>query len=153
MITSREAIMQALCARLANAQFAVPINGRTNWALFSRRVKLWSDVASADQPALFVAEHGEAIAYGGESLPGKTTLNVDLLVYVASGKDPDAIPAQDLNIVLDALSACLAPGPAESRQTLGGLVAHCRIEGRIVKDPGDLDGQGLALVPVRILAP
>ena len=89
---------------------------------------------------------------GAESLPGKTTLNVDLFVYTASGKDPDCVPARDLDIALDAIAACLAPGPAEMRQTLGGLVSHCRIEGRIVKDPGDLDGQGLALVPVRILA-
>jgi hypothetical protein len=153
MMTSRETIMAALCALLADAQFARPINGRSSWGLFSRRVKLWSDVAGADQPALLVAEHGENVAYGGESLPGKTTLNVDLLVYVASGKDPDAVPASDLNVALDALFACLAPGPADGRQTLGGVVAYCRIEGRIVKDPGDLDGQGLALVPVKILAP
>ncbi len=153
MMTSREAIMEALCARLADAQFAAPINGVNSWALFSRRVKLWSDVASADQPALFVAEHGENVAFGGDGLPGKTTLNVNLFVYIASGKDPEATPARDLNLALDALFACLAPDPIEDRQTLGGLVAHCRIEGRIVKDPGDLDGQGLALVPIKILAP
>ncbi len=105
------------------------------------------------QPALFVTEHGETVAYGSESLPGKTVLNVDLFVYIAAGKDPDCIPARDLNVALDALQSCLAPGPAQDRQTLGGLVAHCRIEGRIVKDPGDLDGQGLALVPVKIFAP
>jgi hypothetical protein len=153
MMNSREAILEALCARLAEAQFATPINGCDTWALLSRRLKLWSDVAGADQPALFVTEHGETVAYGSESLPGKTVLNVDLFVYIAAGKDPDCIPARDLNVALDALQSCLAPGPAEGRQTLGGLVAHCRIEGRIVKDPGDLDGQGLALVPVKILAP
>ncbi len=145
--------MQALYGRLAGAQFAAPINGCLTWALLSRRLKLWSDVASADQPALFITEHGENYAYTSENLPGKTVLNVDLFVYVAAGKDPDSIPARDLNIALDAIDACLAPDPALGRQTLGGLVGHCRVEGRIVKDPGDLDGQGLALAPLRILAP
>lgn len=153
MMTSREAILEALCALLAQAQFTTPINGCNTWAFLSRRLKLWGDVASADQPALFVTEHGETIAYSSESLPGKTTVNVDLFVYIAAGKDPDRVPARDLNIALDAIQACLAPGPANGSQTLGGLVAHCRIEGRIVKDPGDLDGQGLALVPIKILAP
>lgn len=145
--------MAALCACLANTRFATPINDQITWALLSRRVRLWSDVPAADQPALFVAEHGENVAYGGESLPAKAVLNVDLFVYIAAGRDPDCVPARDLNIALDALCAALAPEPSSGRQTLSGLVHHCRIEGRIVKDPGDLDGQGLALVPVRIFAP
>ncbi|MDI9847557.1 hypothetical protein QM467_05715 [Rhodoblastus sp. 17X3] len=153
MKNSREEIMAELCARLARAQFSTPINGRESWAILSRRIKLWSDVAAADQPALFVTEHGENIAYASENAPGKTVLNVDLFVYVAGANDPRVVPARDLNIALDALCSALAPDPAIGRQTLGGLVHHCRIEGRIVKDPGDLDGQGLALVPVRILAP
>lgn len=153
MTSSREAIMAALCARLATTRFATPINDQITWALLSRRMKLWSDVPAVDQPALFVAEHGETVAYGGENLPSKTILNVDLFIYSAAGRDPDSVPARDLNIALDALSAALAPEPVSGRQTLGGLVHHCRIEGRIVKDPGDLDGQGLALVPVRIMAP
>ncbi|MCW2317601.1 hypothetical protein M2322_003165 [Rhodoblastus acidophilus] len=152
-MNAREAIMEALCAQLAQARFAAPINDCDTWATLSRRLRLWSDVASADQPALFVAEHAENVAFASESLPGKTTLNVDLFIYIAAGRDPDAVPARDLNIALDALNAALAPPAGADRQTLGGLVYHCRIEGRIVKDPGDLDGQGLALVPVKILAP
>jgi hypothetical protein len=153
MMNSREAIMAALCACLAKAQFSTPINGRDSWALLSRRLKLWSDVAGADQPALFITEHGENIAYASESLPGKTTLNVDLFVYISAGRDPDCVPSADLNTALDAIAVCLAAEPSLGRQSLGGLVTHCRIEGRIVKDPGDLDGQGLALIPVKILAP
>ncbi len=65
MMNSREAIMEALCALLASAQFARPINGFDSWALLSRRLKLWSDVAAADQPALFVTEHAETVAYRG----------------------------------------------------------------------------------------
>ncbi len=150
---SRETIINALCALLAQTQFATPINGYSGWATLSRRLKLWSDVASADQPALFIVEHSENTVYGSEMSPPKITMNVDLFIYVAGGKDPNAIPARDLNVALDALAACLAPNASDPRQTLGGLVSHCRIEGRILKDPGDLDGQGLAVAPIKILAP
>jgi hypothetical protein len=153
MTNTREAIMQALCASLARAQFAAPVNGRETWAMFSRRVKLWSDVAPADQPALFVGEHGETVAYAGDNFPSKTTLNVDLLIYCSAGRDPESVPARALNIAIEALVATLAPDPKTGRQTLGGLVQSCRIEGRVIKDPGDLDGQGFALVPVKILIP
>ena len=104
MMNSREAIVEALCGLLAKAKFATPINGCDTWALFSRRLKLWSDVAGADQPALFVTDHGETVAYAAGSLPGKTVLNVDLLVYIAAGKDPDCVPARDLNVALDAMN-------------------------------------------------
>ncbi|MCI4680178.1 hypothetical protein K9U39_10980 [Rhodoblastus acidophilus] len=153
MTNTREAIMAALCACLAKAQFATPINGCDTWAMLSRRVKLWSDVAAADQPALFVGEHGENVAYAGDSFPSKTTLNVDLLIYTSAGRDPDSTPARDLNVAIEALIATLAPDPKIGRQTLGGLVQSCRVEGRVIKDPGDLDGQGFALVPVKILIP
>jgi hypothetical protein len=153
MTNTREAIMQALCAFLARAQFAAPINGYDTWAMLSRRVKLWSDVAPADQPALFIGEHGESVAYAGDNFPSKTTLNVDLLIYTSAGRDPDSVPASALNIAIEALVAALAPDVKTGRQSLGGLVQSCRVEGRIVKDPGDLDGQGFALVPLKILIP
>jgi hypothetical protein len=153
MTNTREAIMEALGALLAQAQFAAPINGCGTWAMISRRVKLWNDVSPADQPALFIGEHGENVAYAGDNFPSKTTLNVDLLIYTSAGRDPDSAPARALNIAIEALVAALAPDPKTGRQTLGGLVQSCRVEGRVKKDPGDLDGQGFALVPVKILVP
>jgi hypothetical protein len=46
------------------------------------------------------------------------------------------------------------PSPATlGRQTPGGLVSNCYIDGKIMKDPGDLDGDGIAVIPVKILAP
>jgi hypothetical protein len=51
------------------------------------------------------------------------------------------------------VDAALKPGPAAGgRQTLGGLVSHCYIDGKIMKDPGDIDGDGVAVIPVKILA-
>jgi hypothetical protein len=47
----------------------------------------------------------------------------------------------------------LAPTGRAETQTLGGLVSHCWIEGRIEMDSGDNDGQAKAIIPIRILVP
>jgi hypothetical protein len=110
--------MEALCACLAKAQFATPLNGRQSWATLSRRVRLWSDVAPADQPALFVAEHGETIAYASENAPVKTILNVDLIVYVSGAKDPEAAGASDRTADPGRIGSSL-PGRRTDRQGSG----------------------------------
>jgi hypothetical protein len=118
----------------------------------SRRLKLWSDVPKSQRPALFVTEHREQPNYQSEALPTKTTLSVDLFIYI-DASDRNTIPAAALNTMMDALEAALKPQPSDNnRQTLGGLVSHCRIDGAVLKDPGDLDGDGLLWVPLKILA-
>jgi hypothetical protein len=58
-----------------------------------------------------------------------------------------------MNPLIDAVTAMLAPAAgANSRQTLGGLVSHCWIDGKVMKDPRDMYGDGLALIPIKILA-
>ena len=57
-----------------------------------------------------------------------------------------------INAAHDAIDAALAPagaGAASGRQTLGG----CKITGVPVRDTGDLDGDGLAVVSVRLVGP
>lgn len=44
------------------------------------------------------------------------------------------------------------PTSVTRKQTLGGLVPHCWIDGKVMKDPGDLDGDGIAVIPLKILA-
>ena len=64
--------------------------------------------------------------------------------------------ASALNAALDAIDAALLPAGADlalGRQTLGGAVHDCKIVGVPVRDPGDLDGDGLAVVSVRLVAP
>jgi hypothetical protein len=151
MNVAREAVMAALLAKLTAVTFTAPVNGQTSFVTVSRRLKLWSDVPKSQRPALFVAEHREQPSYQTEALPVKTTLSVDLFIYIDSS-DRNTIPAAALNTMLDAIDAALKPAPADNnRQTLGGLVSHCRIDGQVLKDPGDLDGDGLLWVPLKIL--
>jgi hypothetical protein len=151
MITSRETIMTALTALLDGVTFAPLAMGETTWAIpVGRRLKLWTDVPL--QPACFVAVHSETDAYQSEVTPSKTTISADVYVYIKTG-DASSVPAIDLNNVLDGIDAALAPNVLTGRQTLGGFVSHCRRDGQVMLDPGDLDGQGLAIIPIKILVP
>jgi hypothetical protein len=49
------------------------------------------------------------------------------------------------------LAARFSESPS-GRQTLDGLVFHCFIDGKILKGPGDIDGDGIAVMPMKILA-
>ena len=146
-MTSREAIFQALFDLTAYVTWGSPPAG---FAYSARRVKHWDDLAA--QPALCQAEQGEDVVEV-TGRPSITTLTANWLIYHDAGKDPDATPASHTNQILDAVQALFPNGDPDQVQTLGGLVHHCFISGRVFKDPGDLDGQALIIVPIKILIP
>lgn len=152
MIASRESVLGALFTKLKNAQFSSPVNGSNTWRTTSRRVKLWGDVPPASRPALFMTDHHETYQYKAQNEPVLTTINVDVFVYI-DARDPGATPSSMLNIIMDAITSAIGPTPGfEQKQTLGGLVSHCRIEGEVLKDPGDLDGDGMLIIPIKIMS-
>lgn len=151
MRNTREQVMAALVAQLNTTTFSQAVNGYTTWASVSRKLQLFSDVPVQARPALFITEHHETSNNQSENTPSRMTLSVDLFIYT-NGRS-NAVPAQDLNVILEALDVALAPEMATGRQTLGGIVSHCRSEGQTLKDPGDIDGDGLLWVPIRIFGP
>ncbi|HXP74621.1 MAG TPA: hypothetical protein VN823_10790 [Stellaceae bacterium] len=58
-----------------------------------------------------------------------------------------------MNPLLDAIETALAPDLVTNVQSLGGLVAHCWIAGKVETDEGVLGGQAVAIVPIEILVP
>lgn len=147
MTPSREDVYQALFDLTADVTWGSPTR---SFAHRARRVALWGDLPA--QPALCQAEHDEDIAET-TGLPSVTTLSASWLIYHDAGKDPQATPASESNRILDAVQALFPTDDPDQVQTLGGLVHHCFISGKVFKDPGDLDGQALVIVPIRILAP
>lgn len=145
--TTREAALEALVLLLAPAY---------DWATGPvRRLKLWTDVSMANRPACFIFEGGFETYSWSESAIAKRVIEVRLFVYL-NAKDPNVIGASLLNDVIDALDSAFAfsgEDLTKGRKTLGGLVYHCRIDGRIMKDPGDLDGDAVLIVPVKIILP
>lgn len=146
-MSAREDIFNALFALTASLTWGSPSQ---SLAYSARRVKLWDDLPA--QPALCQAEHDEDIAEV-TGLPSKTILSASWLIYHNLGKDPAATPASESNLILDAVQALFPSGDPDQVQTLGGLVHHCFISGKVFKDSGDLDGQALIIVPIKILVP
>lgn len=139
---TREPIYNALFAKLAAA---------AGFATASRRLRHWSDVGAAEQPALFQVQKSETVRRDA-GLPPKWTLGIDLFVYAHAPDDATAATTV-MNPLLDAIEAALAPDPLSNLQTLGGLVAHCWIAGKVETDEGVLGGQAVAIVPIEILVP
>lgn len=146
MIRTREEILEAL--------FNLVTNSSPAYVTRSRKLRLWADVALEDRPAIFMFERaGDDYAPVRRiGLPPLTTINVEFFIYT-NAKQAD-VPAALLNPLLDALDQILLPdNKMTGKQTLGGLVDHVWIEGHVIKEPGDLDGDGLAVVPVKIIGP
>ena len=147
MSMDAEQIYQALFELTAG--LAWPGGGALAYA--SRRVKTFEDLPA--QPALCQAETEETVTQV-TSLQSIITLGASWLVYHQAGKDDDAIPAQTTNAILTAIKALFVdPTDSDFAQTLGGAVHKCWIDGRIQKFQGDLDGQTLLVVPIKILVP
>jgi hypothetical protein len=132
------------------ALFAL-VSSTASFATTGRRLVLWSTLSPAQKPALFQYERDDEYTQGKNYLP-IVTMNVDLYIYTCPGMDSGITPASMLNQLIDAVDAALAPSIVTRRQTLGGLVSHVWIDGKVMKDPGDLDGDGIAVIPVKILA-
>ncbi len=159
-MVTREDIFQALYALVPNTD---------TFPTKSRRWQNWQNSLpsqTADIPRLpFLCQYEaftETVEYrGARALPPIRTWTVRWLVYAkipdgqtAGVPDTKTSGSEVLNPLLDAIETALTPDPlAEGVQTLGGLVIDCRIEGEIVKIPGDQDPSGLcgAVVPIKIL--
>lgn len=136
--------------------FLALVSGAYPWSQpVSRRLRLWTEVPPVDRPACFVFEGGfETYGPGAGPIP-KRQLDVKLFIYI-DARDHDSLGASQLNAILDALDATFQPVGSDvslGRLTLGGAAYRCAIEGKVLKDPGDLDGDGLLVVPIQITLP
>lgn len=152
MPTSREQVASALFSAIQGMAFASPINGATTWVTTSRRLRLWGSVSSNQQPAAFLVSHSEDDSYRGLGLQ-RIRLHYSVFCYSRTD-DPAAVGDTDLNTMLSAFQT-LFPVTEDStgQNTLGRLVYWVRIEGRVFKDPGDIDSQTLLIVPLVVEMP
>jgi hypothetical protein len=147
MTTTRDVAVEALLRLVASAYA---------WKSGpSRRLKLWGDVPPSSRPACFLFEGGQETYTWSEGAIAKRAIEVKLFIYL-NAKDQNATGASLISGVMDALDGAFALSGgdlASGRNTLSGSVYSCRIDGRPLKDPGDLDGDALLVVPVRIVLP
>ena len=117
-----------------------------------RRLRHWSGVSPAEQPALFMSQKAETATVKTLGAPTVWTLLADLYLYVHSS-DPYTAPATLLNPLVDAVEAALGPVAATGIQDLGlpHMVSHAYIAGKVESDEGVLGDQAVAIIPVEIL--
>lgn len=164
MAVSREAVFSALFALTEGVQWE-PYPGVTpviGLKTRERTVRLFSDVGTPSQPYLAQAEHSED-SQQVSNMPYKRVWDAQWIMYhrAADNQSLDnktRTPSMFTNQMIDAFEAALAPKPRDpgfldKRNTLSGLVYHCFIQGRIFKDPGDIDKQGMIVIPIKLLVP
>ena len=126
--------------------------GAAGFVTAERRLRHWSDVASAEQPALFMTQKSEVASVKTLGAPTVWTLLIELYLY-AHSSDPYLSPATVLNPLVDAVEAALAPAATTGLQDLGlpSMVQHAYIAGKIDTEEGVLGDQAIAIIPVEIL--
>jgi hypothetical protein len=111
-------------------------------------------IEEADMPALYLLDIAEQHFPRQSNAPGAIVLDCELWVFSDAGEDPNAVPATELNTLLDAVERAIDPpanAPGGRRQNLGlHGVLYCRIEGEVQKDPGHNGRIAGAIVPLRI---
>lgn len=153
---NRLLVKQRLLALVQSAVFSSPINGYTTWASSGRRLKLWSNVDSSLQPAVYLVQHrGTRRAQGTGNLI-RRWLDMGFWCYAPSG-DESVVGDDLLDLMENAIESVMIPdNPQMNELTLGGLVYWTRLvqdDGLYIRDPGDIDGQALLVLPVRCLVP
>lgn len=114
------------------------------------------------QPAMFLVQVRETRAPRPVvGAPVKLTLSGFIILYAQMPAPllddvgaETVLGATTLNAMLQAIDDALQPTDLSTgRQTLGGLVHHCWIEGDVEMDPGIYTQQGAAIVPIKMLVP
>lgn len=126
----------------------------------SRRIQLFDDIASVQKPALFLLEEPEVHFRNKMPTPAIRTLEYTVYIFVQTdaslGADATNVPITQLNNLLDLIDpvnggVLKADDIYQNRQTLGGLVYDCYIEGVVKKIPGDFDNQGVMEIPIKVI--
>jgi len=152
----RTQIKNALVTLLRTVTFPTSVNGYNTWASISRRLMMFNQIDPSVQPALFVVQHRETYENTGAGTPPRRAMDLGLWCFAPSG---EGVVGDDyLDSMFQGIEAVLQVPDDVMRNelTLGGLCFYCRIDRRdnlLIRDPGDIDGQALLIVPVRVLLP
>lgn len=135
---------------LAPTATGTGISFQTGFLTTGRRLVMWDQVQA--QPALFLRDGDEDKEYHNIILE-KATWHSEIYIYSKGGADPTIAPITPLNNLLDAVESVFEPDDSERNvYTIGGLVEWCHLV-KVLKDPGDLDGQAIAMMDVEIIVP
>lgn len=147
--SNRTQVGAAITALLQNVRWGTPERG---FAYTSERLQTWDDCPA--QPALYVVE-GDERRTQVTNMGAVREWEYRVVVYQDTGRDTSLPrPATENDLILDALEARIEDvDTPDDRQTLGGLCHRARIDGPILKDSGDLDGQAMIVFSIWVMVP
>jgi hypothetical protein len=147
---TREQVAEALFALLTSSSPGV-------FVTTSRKFQMWSSVSKTQQPALFMREPTEKHINDAGPEPAIRVWHYEAYIYINTPLTAEVTPSSLLNPLIDAIDPAaggvLLPNLLTGHQTLGGLVYDCRLDGEILKEAGDLTGQGVAMIPIKVVVP
>lgn len=117
----------------------------------SRKARVWATTGIEKQPACYLVPVGITITQDQAFGLSKYLLQYVVLVYSRADEGSDAPPQTFLNACWKAVNDSLAATPRGYKQTLGGLVENCWIEGEGPMNSGILDPQCALEIPIRAL--
>lgn len=156
-LTLRSQVKNGIISLLTGATFAEPIAGKTTWGTPpTRRLKLWTAVDPSIQPAVFLVQHREGYDNSGVGSLVLRWMYCCAWCY-ARTDDPSVIGDDLLDTMTSAIEGVMSPDdPIRDELTLNGLVYWVKIDmssSMYIRDPGDIDGQALLVLPITILLP
>lgn len=136
----RETVFKALFAQLESVAGLITT---------SRTLVSVHDVPLESLPAAYQIQ-GKQVTKKLPNLPPAYVLEASWIVYALSN-DPAVSASTVLNPILDGAVAALTPGPADTAQTLGGIVLQCAISGEVEVIEGVLGDRAVAIIPIQII--
>lgn len=147
MKTARETIWNAVQSLFIDPATSKPLSPLIT---VSRNFPPMANIDPEIQPALFIVEDDEDVDQKNPFGLGKYRLSAKLFLFVNNASDQQA-PGTALNPALDTVDTALYPPAGSDLQTLGGLVTHCWIDGKVIKVCGHNGPQTVAVIPITIL--
>jgi hypothetical protein len=160
-----EAIFQNLYVLIKQTQLLVdglPTGGPA-FETTGRKLPQVSNVSGIQQPAFYQLEGEQDVLEKAIALAKYEMHAAAVILFRNTGGDA-GIPSQQMNSLRDAVifqlqQQTLAPDgltvialPGGLRQTLGGVVYHARVKGRILMNEGLQNNQGAIVFPISILS-
>jgi hypothetical protein len=122
---TRESVYAALFALLQQSK----INGQPAFVTTGRAVQSPEQINGIEKPAMFMLQTDEEWKQNNSGLPFVADAQVEVYIFVQQPDDLVA-PAPQLNNLVDASLAAIAPSLPTYKQTLGGLVENVVLRGK-----------------------
>ena len=168
MMTASETIFQNLYNLLSQTQYltgGVPSGPAIfqNPTATGRRIPQRSAISPAILPGLWQIEYEQDVMENAIALP-KYEMKVLAVVMCQNTEGENQIVSTQLNNIRDAVlyqmqqqtlkadGVTVIPLPGGNKQTLGGVVYHARVKGRLILNEGLQDNRSALIFPISILS-